>query len=343
MSDTVAIEANILREASASVTELLSQLRREADHARQRREECSAEARQLELALDELQLQRTFAEQLATPLLEQLRRREAELRQRYAVLVKEAAAVGDAQKRLEQLVRQIEMSSTILSGQVESEQTDPWLLALRAQIIQGREEERARLAREVHDGTAQVVANILMGLEHALRLRAEGSPELEPFLIQLRTAAKEGLQEVRSFIADLRPGVVTERGVRAAIGEYIQTFQETTGIAVSLDLSEWPSALPQEVEIVLYRIVQEALQNIKKHARQANVLIRSLYRQQILTLTIRDDGPGFDPREVARRAGRESWGLTSMRERAALVGGHFSIASRPGFGCEITIRIPVQE
>jgi two-component system sensor histidine kinase DegS len=90
---------------------------------------------------------------------------------------------------------------------------------------------------------------------------------------------------------------------------------------------------------VLYRIIQEALQNINKHARKANVAIRSYQQAGVLIVVIRDDGPGFDPREVLRRSGKESWGLTSMRERIALVGGEFAIASRPGSGTEVTLRI----
>jgi two-component system sensor histidine kinase DegS len=110
---------------------------------------------------------------------------------------------------------------------------------------------------------------------------------------------------------------------------------------VTLDTGPLPQ-LPRESEIVLYRIVQEALQNAHKYARGAQVIIRLARQDGMLRLSIRDDGPGFDPHEVARRAGRSNWGLMSMRERAELIGARFSVASSPGHGTEVTVSLPVE-
>ena len=109
---------------------------------------------------------------------------------------------------------------------------------------------------------------------------------------------------------------------------------------MSLDAGPLPR-LPRESDIVLYRIVQEALQNAHKYARGAQVVVRLSHRDGMLHLSIRDDGPGFDPHEVARRAGRSNWGLMSMRERAELIGARFSVASSPGHGTEVTVSLPV--
>jgi two-component system sensor histidine kinase DegS len=109
---------------------------------------------------------------------------------------------------------------------------------------------------------------------------------------------------------------------------------------VSLEAEPLPR-LPNETEIVLYRIVQESLQNAHKHARSAPVHVTLAVRKGQLQLTVRDEGPGFDPREVARRAGRESWGLTSMRERADLVGASFLVTTRPGHGTEVSVSLPL--
>jgi len=328
----------MLTTASNKITDLLIHLRTEAGLLRERHTAAAALSRQLRRTADELAVQRSFAEQLGTPTLGRLRQQEAELRVRLAHTEEEATHTAEALKRLEQLIRQTEMSSTTLHGAPASQSNaDPWALALRGQIIHGREEERVRLAREVHDGPAQVLANVLMGLEHALNLHQSQPAKLNDFLDELRTAARHGLHEVRGFIADLRPGAL-QHGFPAALNEYLRTYQRTTQVNVTLDLHSWPS-VPAEAEIVLYRIVQEALQNINKHARKANVLIRSFQQGRELVLHIRDDGPGFDPREVLRRSGKESWGLTSMRERVALVGGEFAIASRPGAGTEVTVRL----
>jgi len=109
---------------------------------------------------------------------------------------------------------------------------------------------------------------------------------------------------------------------------------------VSLDAEPLPR-LPNEVEIVLYRIVQEALQNAHKYARGAAITVRLAREGAVLHLSIRDDGPGFDPHEVARRAGHSSWGLTSMRERAELIGARFTVTSRPGHGTEVSVVLPL--
>ncbi|HYF61423.1 MAG TPA: sensor histidine kinase [Herpetosiphonaceae bacterium] len=327
----------ILNAASSRIADLLAHLRAEAGLLRERHAAAGAASRQLHRSADELAVQRSFAEQLGTPAVGRLRQQEIDLRARIAAADEDAANTAEALKRLEQLIRQTEMSSSTLTGATVSGNADPWALALRSQIIHGREEERVRLAREVHDGPAQVLANVLMGLEHAINLQQSQPAGLVDFLGELRAAARSGLHEVRGFIADLRPGAL-DQGFANALRAYIHTYQRTTQINVALDIDNWP-AVPAETEIVLYRIIQEALQNINKHARKANVAIRSYQQAGVLIVVIRDDGPGFDPREVLRRSGKESWGLTSMRERIALVGGEFAIASRPGSGTEVTLRI----
>jgi two-component system sensor histidine kinase DegS len=240
------------------------------------------------------------------------------------------------------LIRQIEMSSSALTSAEEAGAADPWVLALRAQIIHGREEERTRLAREVHDGPAQVLANSLMILESCYTLAQQaGAEKLTLMLDRMRTSTREGLQEVRRFIADLRPGGLDEHGLAAAISEYVQNYNNAYGARVSVEAEPLPR-LPRETEIVLYRIVQEALQNVHKYARGAQVLVRLIRQNDQLQLVIRDDGPGFDPHEVVRRAGRSNWGLTSMRERAELTGARLSVASSPGHGTEVSVILPIE-
>jgi len=266
----------------------------------------------------------------------------ADLRAKYDTVDRDSRANQHALKQLEQLIRQIEMSSGALTGSDESSNSDPWVLALRAQIIHGREEERVRLAREVHDGPAQVLANSLMVLESCYSLAQQsGIEKLVTMLDRMRVSTREGMLEVRRFIADLRPGGMEEHGLAAALADYIRGYANAYDSHVTLDTEPLPR-LPRESEIVLYRIVQEALQNAHKYARGAQVVIRLACQDGCLRLSIRDDGPGFDPHEVARRAGRSNWGLMSMRERAELIGARFSVASSPGYGTEVTVSLPVE-
>jgi two-component system sensor histidine kinase DegS len=115
----------------------------------------------------------------------------------------------------------------------------------------------------------------------------------------------------------------------------------TYATPVQIDIEPLPR-LAEDVELVLYRIMQEALQNAAKYARGAVLTVRLIQQNGRLVLTIRDEGPGFDPHEVARRAGRSNWGLTSMRERAEMVGARLTVASRTGHGTEVTVVIPLE-
>ena len=332
----------VLREALTIVAEQLARLRGLAENTRQHGVALGIALRQSERQLDEVLLQQRSAAQWRAPVVRGLSQRIAEMRTKHEALERDVRANQHALKQLEQLIRQIEMSSGSLTGADDATAGDPWLLALRAQIIQGREDERIRLAREVHDGPAQVLANSLMLIEHSYTLAQQsGLEKLELVLTRMREATREGLQEVRRFIADLRPGALDDQGLASALGEYIRNYNNAYAAKVTLEADPLPR-LPRETEIVLYRIVQEALQNAHKYARDAPTTVRVTAQSGRLQLTIRDEGPGFDPHEVARRAGRSNWGLTSMRERAELVGARFSVASSLGHGTEVTVSVPLE-
>lgn len=333
----------VLREAHSIVAEQLHRLRHLADTTRQRGAALGIALRQAERQLDEALIQQRSTSQSRLIQARSHTQRVAESRARYEAAEREVRSNQHALKQLEQLIRQIEMSSGALTTTDEGGAGDPWVLALRAQVIQGREDERTRLAREVHDGPAQVLANSLMLLEHAHTLAQQsGSEKLSTMLVRMRDATREGLQEVRRFIADLRPGALEEQGLFGALSEYIRGYNNAYGAHVTFDAEPLPR-LPRETEIVLYRIVQEALQNAHKYARGAPTLVRLVHLADSLHITIRDEGPGFDPHEVVRRTGRSNWGLTSMRERAELVGAQFSVASRPGHGTEVTVGLHLAE
>lgn len=331
-----------IESAQAIVTEMLARLKTLVETSQQQNARLTVEVRQAERAVDEVVMQRQFAAERNLPAAKNLADRERELRANLARLSQVSQSHQRSLKQLDQLVRQIEMSSTTLSGTSEGETSDPWVQALRAQVVLGREEERVRLAREVHDSPAQVLANTLIGLEKSRSLLEEQRIDhLDTLLNRLCDATREGLQEVRHLIADLRPGRLEEQGLVGALQEYIQRYSDAYSAQVRFEVESAPPRLSREAEIVLYRIVQESLQNAHKHARGAPIHVILATRQEKLTLTIRDEGPGFDPREVARRAGRESWGLTSMRERADMIGARYTVTSRSGHGTEVSVVLPL--
>lgn len=332
----------LLASAHAIVAEQLDRLRAIHQAAVQRLGTIEVQLRQAERQLDEANMQQRFAADRGLSASPTSVQRVGHLRTTHEALQREHEGLRRAVRQLDQLVRQIDMSSATLSGTAEDDIADPWVQALRAQAILGREEERIRLAREVHDGPAQVLANAMMGIEHCRTLlQSERYERLGDVLNQMGDASREGLAEVRRFIADLRPGKLEEQGLVPALDEYIRHYRNAVSATVSFEAEPLPR-LPTETEIVLYRIVQEALQNARKHARGSAVHVALNVQPHQITLTIRDEGPGFDTRVVARRAGRESWGLTSMRERAELVGARLLVTSRPGHGTEVHVSLPLQ-
>jgi two-component system sensor histidine kinase DegS len=333
----------LLEEAHAIVAELLARLRGLVEKAQQRSSEITVKLRQAERALDEVKMQHQFAVEHNLPAAATHAAREQELRKTHQALSREARALQSSQKQLDQLLRQIDMSSATLSGSSEGESADPWVQALRSQVILGREQERVRLAREVHDSPAQVIANALMVLEQSRTLLKEQQLDrLTVLLDRLCDATREGLHEVRHFIADLRPGRLEEHGLIGTLQEYIERYRNAYSAQVTFEAAENIPRLSNEAEIVLYRITQEALQNAHKHAAGTPVHVTLAVRQDNLLLTIRDEGPGFNPREVARRAGRENWGLTSMRERAEMVGARYIVTSRTNQGTEVSVTLPLK-
>jgi two-component system sensor histidine kinase DegS len=209
-----------------------------------------------------------------------------------------------------------------------------------AQIAMGQEAERARLAREIHDGPAQVLANTVMRLQFVEQMLRHKREEVEPELARVRTALQESLKDVRRFIFNLRPASLSDAGLVPTLRYYTQDFREQFDIPVELNVPENLSLSPNQ-ELVVFRVIQEALQNIHKHAEAGTIAVNLQQRPGgPLTVTIADDGKGFDPKLV--RQGRTgSSGLVSMRERAATVGGTLKIDSKPGTGTTITLVLPV--
>jgi two-component system sensor histidine kinase DegS len=209
-----------------------------------------------------------------------------------------------------------------------------------AQIAMGQEAERARLAREIHDGPAQVLANTVMRLQFVEQMAKHKPEEVGAELARLRGALQDGLKDMRRFIFNLRPASLSDAGLIATIKYYTQDYSDQTGLQVEANVPE-ELVLSSNQELVVFRVIQEALQNIHKHAEASSVLINVQQRPDgPLSVTITDDGKGFDPKRV--RQGRTgSSGLVSMRERASTVGGTLKIDSKPGNGTTITLMLPM--
>jgi two-component system, NarL family, sensor histidine kinase DevS len=204
--------------------------------------------------------------------------------------------------------------------------------ALR-RVVAGQELERRRLARELHDETGQALTSILLGLRSVEETKS--ADELRSATSDLRELVVATLQDVRRLAVQLRPKALDDFGLAAALERLAQTFSETTGMHVELEAQLGEARLPAEVETTLYRIVQEALTNIVKHAEATKVSILLVRKATTATVVIEDDGKGFDIEDV--RA--EGMGLAGMRERVELHDGRLTVESSPTSGTTLVAEV----
>ncbi|MGI8643702.1 MAG: ATP-binding protein, partial [Thermomicrobiales bacterium] len=213
------------------------------------------------------------------------------------------------------------------------------LRQLASQVIRAQEQERQRVARELHDDTAQVLFAQLL---RVTTLRSSPSPEVSQAGADLEQMTVEALESVRRLALELRPPALDDLGLEAALEGLAQRYSDQLGIEVDYQARGPRSRLSEEVELVLYRVAQESLTNIVKHASASRVWIDLDRGTDDLSLSIRDNGVGFDPRAMTvTGATGAGLGIFGMQERAALVGGTFRIWQRPGGGSEVFAFIPL--
>jgi signal transduction histidine kinase len=204
-----------------------------------------------------------------------------------------------------------------------------------ARVVAAQELERKRLARELHDETGQALTSILLGLKPLERTTA--TEEDRAVVASLRELVVSTLQDVRRLAVELRPSTLDDFGLSTAVERLAETFRDNTGMRVDVDAQLGDVRLPAEVETALYRIVQEALANIVKHAEATRVSILLTRKESSVAAVVEDDGKGFDKSET----GDDVLGLVGMRERVGLVGGRLVIESAKGSGTTIAAEVPV--
>jgi signal transduction histidine kinase len=202
-------------------------------------------------------------------------------------------------------------------------------------VVDAQELERRRLARELHDQTGQELTSVIFGLKAVEEAPDEASRAAA--VEQVRAQVLETLQDVRRLAVELRPKALDDYGLVAAIERLVQTFAEQVGIRVEFEPNLPGGRLATEVETALYRMVQEALTNIAKHAQAGEVSIVLTRSADTVSAIVEDDGRGFDTREA-----REGMGLDGMRERLGLLDGKLKIESGPGKGTTLVAEVPVR-
>jgi PAS domain S-box-containing protein len=225
----------------------------------------------------------------------------------------------------------------------ERKQTEAGLRQLSRRILEAQESERQRVARELHDSVNQVIAAAKMRVRRVAE-RAPLSPVARELLTRCDELLVRALEENRRIAHDLRPADLDTLGLAEACRNLCRQFQTRTNLVVKTRLARFARRCPPATELNFFRIVQEALNNVEKHARARTVRLRIAAQRGGLLLTIQDDGRGFDPQAVkpASRKGK-GVGLANMRERATVLGGTCEVQSVPNHGTAITVRVPCQD
>jgi two-component system, NarL family, sensor histidine kinase DegS len=247
----------------------------------------------------------------------------------------ELAKLEIALRNLEATWLFLERGDSTLVGDTDGLTSD-----VQMRIVEAQESERSRIAQEVHDGPAQVLSNAIFQVEYIERVIDTDQRAARTELRFLRDLLRRELGSVRTFISQLRPPVLDELGLDGAISDAIGRLTALTGLAISADLTAPPERLTGTQQTVVLRILQEALQNVRKHGAASAVTVATAIEDDAWVLTVRDDGRGFDVGAVAAR-GRRNFGLQFMRERAELIGARFEVHSRPDGGTLVRLGIPV--
>jgi two-component system NarL family sensor kinase len=230
----------------------------------------------------------------------------------------------------------------VVTDMTEARRTEELLRALTHRVVQVQEAERGSVALELHDNITQRLCAVLFSSQAlADKLSVQDGPAKRE-AVKLRTLLGEAAVEVERISRNLRPSILDQLGLGAMLESTCAEFAARTGVSAKLTDTTDAAPLPADTELALYRILQESLKNVEKHARARHVTVRLRQRDTHVQLLINDDGIGFDAaHHAARRQGKAVLGLIGMRERAAFVGGTLTVKSGARAGTEIDVRIPL--
>jgi len=279
------------------------------------------------------------------------REKEQYLRSRRDELQQRIRNIERSIERAEAIGSQLNVVTGYLSGDLShvtrilESAKNRQLLGLK--IILAQEEERKRVAREIHDGPAQSLANLVLRTEIAERfLEKDDKTNLRTELSDLKKQIREGLEEIRKIIFHLRPMALDDLGLVPTLRKFVQDFEERTRIRATFEMAGREKRLPGAMEVAMFRLAQEAFTNVQKHARATFVSLRVAFTDNEVQMTIRDNGIGFRMQDESDGDGEKTqskFGLMGMKERVELLQGSIHFDTAPGQGTIINISLPLKE
>ena len=209
-------------------------------------------------------------------------------------------------------------------------------------VIEAQERERHRLARQMHDGPAQSLTNLMLQAEICERLFDSDPAQARVELGNLKTAVNVTFQKIREFIVTLRPMMLDDLGLVPAVKQHVQTFEEKAKLSTNFAVMGRETRLPSHIEVALFRMIQELLSNVEAHAHATHVQVVLDFQDEAIVASVEDDGSGFDINEVQHPTQRRrGLGLSTIQERTEMMDGQVLFESRIGRGSKIRIEIPV--
>lgn len=274
--------------------------------------------------------------------LQLLQANEIQLRKRRDELERSLRQMQTMVERALILMTQVSMAISLLQGGIADSlqtQNHEQKMEMGLRVIRAQEEERRRVAREIHDGPAQTLANIVLRLEIAEKLLEFDPTRVKAELIDLKNLVRSNLQDIRRIIFDLRPMALDDLGIVPAIAKYLDNFEANYGIKCEFLIEGREKRLLPALEVAFFRLVQEGMTNVAKHAHTEKVDISLIYQEDWTVARIQDYGKGFEVTYALTTPG-EHFGLIGMRERVEMFSGRFSIQSTLGKGTTIELAIP---
>lgn len=273
-----------------------------------------------------------FVVRLALTPLDRLQQAVDQVRQGKLNVQATAGALSD-----ERFDRLTETFNQMVAVQAQATQQ---LHHLSQEILQAQEDERQRVARELHDQTAQSLTSLLVRLR--LLERAQNPADAQKHVQELRDLTAQSLDEVRRVALELRPKILDDLGLSEALAWRVDELNAADGTRVVLNVAGMEKRMPRNLELVFYRVAQEALTNIARHSHAKNAQITLRGEDQHVSMEIVDDGVGFDKSAIEAQTSR-GLGLYGMRERLALVDGWLSIESKIGHGARLVAIAPLED
>lgn len=278
--------------------------------------------------------------------LQVARERERMLSEQRNHLERRLRRLRETLRKAEEFINNVSLAFNVVSGRLKDISVQVRDSRQRHQmiftIIKAQEEERRRLARDIHDGPAQQLANVVFRIDVCQKLMQSDALRARQELDQVKELLRQSLQDVRKIIFDLRPMALDDLGLVPALRAYLAGMNERVGLNATIKITGEEVRLPSSLEVAVFRLVQEALNNVWKHARANHALVLLEYTAVHLRVVVEDDGCGFEVGETLATQGTGHFGLVGMRERVALLGGSFEIVSQVGKGTRVVFTIPTK-